>query len=128
MNQFPKKKKFKNVKITVDQSANSRNVEVKGQEKLSVKYEQFAKDLQATNNDNVEVQILDFSNLPFVKFLNKPSQASIHLFMKSNIDKFERLLAWPPGQDFVFLVFFQDEFRRVKQLSTIDSMKIEALI
>ena len=128
MNQFPKKKKFKNVKITVDQSANSRNVEVKGQEKLSVKYEQFAKDLQATNNDYVEVQILDFSKLPFVKFLNKPSQASIHLFMKSNIDKFERLLAWPPGQDFVFLVFFQDEFRRVKQLSTIDSMKIEALL
>ena len=72
MNQFPKKKKFKNVKITVNQSANSRDVEVKGQEKISVKYEQFAKDVQAINNDNVEVQILDFSNLPFVKFLKKP--------------------------------------------------------
>ena len=128
MNQFPKKKKFKNVKITVNQSANSRDVEVKGQEKISVKYEQFAKDVQAINNDNVEVQILDFSNLPFVKFLKKPSQASIHLFMKSNIDKFERLLTWPPGQDFVFLVFFQDEFRRVKQCSTIDPTKIEAFL
>ena len=107
MNQFPKKKKFKNVKITIDQNASSRNVEVKGQEKLSVKYENFAKELQDLNNENVDVQIIDFANLPFVKFLKRPGQVLVHQFMKENIEKFDRILTWPPGKDLVVLVKYQ---------------------
>ena len=128
MNSFKlPKKKLKNLKITVNQNAQnevSRNVDIKGQEKSTAKYEKLLSNLKSVPKENVEVQILN-CDLPYVTFVSKPSSLILNEFVKSLGGKIDRLPAWPPGLESIFLVLFQDEYRRARQISTLDKTKIE---
>ena len=128
MNSFKlPKKKLKNLKITVNPNEDLRNVDIKGHEKSTAKYQKLSNNLKNVPKENVDIQILN-CDLPFITFVLKPSQQLLNEFLKSLVEKLDRLSSWPPGLNSMFLVLFQDEYKRAKQTSTIDKTKIEGEI
>ena len=128
MNSFKlPKKKLKNLKVTVHQTAQhevTRNVDIKGQEKSTAKFEKLLNSLKNVPKENVDVQILS-CDLPYLTFVLQPSILILNEFTKSLNGQLNRLSSWPPGLDSTFLVLFQDEYRRARQTSTLDKTKIE---